>query len=158
LNLNYKNFDLGVFLQGSYGGKIFNYARVQQEFPNSYGNAGFGGLVVGSLNTWSPTNPNGTLPIFSQSSSANDLSPSSFFVESGSYLRLKMAQLGYTFGKIKGVKKLRVYVQAYNLFTITKYSGVDPEVNDGNPTNLGIDYGTAYPISQKFIFGVNMGL
>jgi TonB-dependent starch-binding outer membrane protein SusC len=158
INLNYKSFDLGIFFQGSYGGKIFNYARVTQEFPNAYGNSGLGGLAVGALNTWSPSNPNGTLPIFSQGSSANDLSPSSFFVESGSYLRLKSAQFGYTFPKIKGLRKLRVYVQAYNLFTITKYSGIDPEVNDGNPNNLGIDYGTAYPISQKFIFGVNMGL
>ena len=158
MNLNYKNFDLGVFFQGSYGGKIFNYARVVQEFPNSYGNAGLGGLGLGALNTWSPSNPNGTIPIFSQGSSANDLSPSSFFVESGSYLRLKTATIGYTFPKIKGLRKLRAYVQAYNLLTITKYSGMDPEVNDGDPHNLGIDYGTAYPISQKFVFGVNMGL
>jgi TonB-dependent starch-binding outer membrane protein SusC len=158
VNFNYKNFDLGVFLQGSYGGKILNYARVAQEFPNAYGNGGLGGLSVGALNTWSPSNPNGTLPIFSQGSAANDLSPSSFFVESGSYLRVKMAQLGYTFPKINGIKRLRVYIQGYNLLTITKYSGIDPEVNDGNPNNLGIDYGTAYPIAQKFIFGVNLGL
>lgn len=158
INLSYKGVDLGLFFQGSYGNKILNYARVQQEFPNAYGNAGLGGLTVGALNTWSPSNPNGTLPIFSQGSSANDLSPSSFFVESGSYLRLKMATLGYTLPKIKGIKSLRLYVQAYNLFTITKYSGMDPEVNDGNPNDMGIDYGTAYPMSQKFVFGVNMGL
>ena len=54
--------------------------------------------------------------------------PSSFFVESGSYLRLKMAQVGYTLPKIKGIRKLRVYAQAFNLLTITKYSGQDPEV------------------------------
>lgn len=158
LNLNYKSFDLGVFFQGSYGGKILNYARVMQEFPNAYGNAGLGGLTAGALNTWSPSNPNGTLPIFSQGSSANDLSPSSFFVESGSYLRLKTATIGYTFPKIKGIRNLRVYAQGYNLLTITKYSGIDPEVSDGNPNNLGIDYGTAYPISRKFVFGVNMSL
>jgi TonB-linked SusC/RagA family outer membrane protein len=158
VNFSYKSFDVGVFFQGSYGGKILNYARVAQEFPNAYGNDGLGGLSVGALNTWSPSNPNGTLPIFSQGSSATDLSPSSFFVESGSYLRLKTATIGYTFPKMKGIRKLRVYVQGYNLLTITKYSGIDPEVNDGNPNNLGIDYGTAYPISQKFIFGVNMGL
>jgi len=157
LNLNYQNFDLGLFFQGSYGNKIFNYARVMEEFPNANA-TGAGGLTVGALNTWSPSNLNATLPIFSQNSSANDISPSSFFVESGSYLRLKTAQIGYTFTNIKGMRKLRVYVQAFNLLTITKYSGQDPEVNDGNPNNLGIDYGTAYPISQKFLFGVNMGL
>lgn len=158
VNFNYKNFDLGIFFQGSYGGKIFNYGRVDQEFPNSYGNAGLGGIIAGSLDTWSPSNPNATLPIFSQGSSAKDISPSSFFVESGSYLRLKTAQIGYTFNKIKSVRKLRVYVQAYNLLTITKYSGIDPEVSDGDPNNEGIDYGTAYPIAQKFVFGVSLGL
>jgi TonB-dependent starch-binding outer membrane protein SusC len=157
INFNYKSFDLGIFFQGSYGNKIFNYARVAQEFPNAYGNSGLGALTVGALNTWSPSNPNGTLPIFTQDG-VSDLSPSSFFVESGSYLRLKTATLGYTLPKIKGVRSLRVYVQAYNLLTITKYSGMDPEVNDGNPNDLGIDYGTAYPISQKFVFGVNLGL
>jgi hypothetical protein len=51
-----------------------------------------------------------------------------------------------------------VYVQAYNIFTFTHYSGLDPEVNDGAPGDLGIDYGTAYPISRKFLFGVNLSL
>jgi TonB-linked SusC/RagA family outer membrane protein len=157
LNLSYESFDLGIFFQGSYGNKIFNYARVMEEFPNANG-SGVGGLAAGSLNTWSPTNTNATLPIFAQNSSANDISPSSFFVESGSYLRLKTATIGYTLPRIKGIRKLRVYVQAFNLLTITKYSGQDPEVNDGNPNDIGIDYGTAYPISQKFLFGVNMGL
>ncbi len=69
-----------------------------------------------------------------------------------------MAQIGYTLPKIKGIRKLRIYAQAFNLLTITKYKGQDPEVNDGNPNNLGIDYGTAYPISQKIVFGLNLGL
>jgi hypothetical protein len=156
LNVSYKSVDLGIFFQGSYGSKIFNYGKAMQEIPNA--NPGLGGLTVGALNTWSPSNPNAPLPIFAQGSAANTIAPSSFFVESGSYLRLKMAQIGYTLPKIKGIRKLRVYAQAFNLLTITKYSGQDPEVNDGNPTNLGIDYGTAYPISQKFVFGLNLGL
>jgi TonB-dependent starch-binding outer membrane protein SusC len=157
LDVNYKNLDVGLFFQGSYGNKIYNYARQLQEYPNANG-SGVGGLLVGSLDTWSPSNPNATLPIFAQSSTAQDIQPSSFFIESGSYLRLKTATVGYTFTKLKGIKRLRVYAQAFNLLTITKYSGMDPEVNDGTPNNLGIDYGTAYPISQKFLFGVNLGL
>ncbi len=94
INVSYKSFDASVFIQGSYGGKIFNYARVSQEFSNAYGNEGAGALSPAGLNTWSPSNPNGTLPIFSQGSSANDLSPSSFFVESGSYLRVKTDSIG----------------------------------------------------------------
>ncbi|WP_295667836.1 TonB-dependent receptor [uncultured Mucilaginibacter sp.] len=157
LDVNYKNLDIGIFFQGSYGNKIYNYAKELQLYPNANG-TGVGGLVQGALDTWSPTNPNATLPIFAQNSTAQDIQPSSFFIESGSYLRLKTATVGYTFNKLKGIKKLRVYAQAFNLLTITKYSGMDPEVNDGTPNNMGIDYGTAYPITQKFLIGVNLGL
>jgi hypothetical protein len=147
-----------LFFQGSYGNKIFDYAEAMQEYPNQNG-TGVGGLAAGSLNTWSPTNPNATLPIFAQNSSVTSPTPpSSFFVQSGSYLRLKTATIGYTLPSIKGIRSLRIYAQAFNLLTITKYKGQDPEVNDGNPNDLGIDYGTAYPISQKFLFGVNLGL
>ena len=157
LNLYYKNFDFGFVLSGVYGNKIYNLAKAITMFPNG-AIAGQGGLVRGSLDTWTPSNPNAKLPIYSQNTSVNDLSPSSLFVESGSYMRVKQMQLGYTFPKLKGISRLRVYVQAYNLFTITHYSGIDPEVNDGSPSDLGIDYGTAYPISRKFLFGVNLGL
>jgi len=157
LTLYYKGFDLGVLLSGVYGNKIYNLAKAITMFPNG-AIVGQGGLVQGSLDTWTPSNPNAKLPIFSQNTSVNDLSPSSLFVESGSYLRIKQMQLGYTLPKIKGISRLRVYVQAYNIFTFTHYSGLDPEVNDGSPSDLGIDYGTAYPISRKFLFGVNIGL
>ncbi len=158
LNLYYRNFDLGVLLQGVYGNKIFNFARIMSQFPNGPGAAGQGGLTAGSLDTWSPTNTNAKLPIFSQDLSANDQSPSSFFIENGSYMRIKNLQIGYTISSLRGIRKLRIYVQAYNLLTITHYSGIDPEVNDGDPHNLGIDYGTAYPIAKKFLFGINLGL
>lgn len=157
LNLYYKNFDFGIFVQGVYGNKIFNYGRIMTQMPNGLV-AGQGGLEAGALDTWSPSNPNARLPIFSQGSGVNDLSPSSFFIESGSYLRVKMMQLGYTLPKMKGISRLRCYVQAYNLLTLTHYSGQDPAVNDGNPKGLGIDYGTAYPIAQKYLFGVNLNL
>jgi TonB-linked SusC/RagA family outer membrane protein len=157
LNLYYKGFDLGILFQGVYGNKIYNLAKALTMFPN-VAIAGQGGLVQGSLDTWTPSNPNAKLPIYSQDLSVNDVSPSSLFVESGSYLRIKQMQLGYTLPKIKGISRLRVYLQAYNVFTFTHYSGLDPEVNDGSPSNLGIDYGTAYPISRKFLLGVNLGL
>ena len=157
LRLSYKNFDFEVLVQGVYGNKIFNYGRVLTMMPNGAAN-GQGGLQEGSLDTWSPTNPNAALPIFAQKTAVNDLSPSSFYIESGSYMRIKQMQLGYTFQKMKGFNKLRIYVQAYNLLTITKYSGQDPEVNDGDPHNLGIDYGSAYPIAKKILVGINLGL
>jgi hypothetical protein len=150
LNLYYRNFDFGVFIQGVYGNKIFNYFRTTSVWP--------GGLVNGSLDTWSPNNTNAKLPIYSQNTGIVDNAPSNFFVEDGSYLRIKTLQLGYTFPKNKAFTRLRVYVQAYNILTITNYSGLDPEISDGNPHNIGIDYGTAYPVSMKILFGVNLGL
>ena len=149
LNLYYKNFDLGIFLQGVSGNKIFNYWRAFTEWP--------GKLGTGSLDTWSPTNTTAKLPIWS-STSVPDNAPSTFFIEDGSYMRVKTLQLGYTFPAIKGISKLRVYLQTYNLLTITNYSGLDPEVNNGAAQDVGIDYGGSYPISNKFLFGVNIGL
>lgn len=152
LNVYYKQFDLGIFLQGVYGNKIFNYWRKYSRWP--------GALEAGSLDTWTSSNTKASLPIYTQDglNVNHDALPSSYFIENGSYLRLKSLQLGYTFNKLKGVDRLRIYVQAFNLFTVTKYSGLDPEVSTGDPNSLGIDYGTAYPISTKVLFGVNLGL
>jgi TonB-linked SusC/RagA family outer membrane protein len=152
LNLYYHHFDLGIFVQGVQGNKIFNYWRSFSEWPGSY--------TSGSLDTWTPSNTQAKLPIFTQDgiNGNNDNVPSSFFVEDGSYMRLKTLQIGYTFPKSRAFKKLRIYAQAFNLLTITKYSGMDPEVNNGNPGTLGIDYGNQYPISRKILFGVNLGL
>lgn len=157
LNLYFKHFDAGILLQGVYGNKIFNYGRTLSQFPNGAA-AGQGALSPAGLDTWSPANTNARLPVYSQDLSAYDLSPASEFIESGSYMRIKMLQVGYTVPSLKGMRRLRIYVQAYNLLTLTKYSGMDPEVNDGSPSNLGIDYGTAYPFSKKYLIGINLGL
>ncbi len=149
LNLFYKNFDLGIFLQGVYGNKIFNYWRAYTVFPGAQGE--------GADDTWSTTNTDAKLPIWNNTSS-DDIKPSSFFIEDGSYLRLKNVQLGYTFPASKAFNKIRLYVQGYNLATITKYSGIDPEISTGSATNIGVDFGGNYPISKKFIIGVNVGL
>jgi hypothetical protein len=84
----------------------------------------------------------------------------SYYVEDGSYLRLKNLQLGYSFpadllSKVN-IKYLRIYVQAVNLFTLTKYSGLDPELG-GDDRAFGVDYGN-YPNVKQFIFGLNLTL
>ena len=149
LNLNYKNFDLGVFLQGVSGNKIFNYWRAYTTFPGAQGE--------GANDTWSPTNTGAKLPIWN-STTSDDMKPSSFFVENGSYLRLKSLQVGYTLPTTKAFSRMRIYIQAYNLATFTKYTGIDPEISTGSATNYGVDFGGNYPISRKFVFGVNFGL
>ena len=149
LNLNYKNFDVGIFLQGVSGNKIFNYWRVNSVFP--------GATSEGSDDTWSPTNTGAKLPIWN-STTSDDIKPSSFFVEDGSYLRLKSLQFGYTFHATKAFSKMRFYIQGFNLATFTKYTGIDPEISIGNATNYGVDFGGNYPISRKIVFGINFGL
>lgn len=152
LNLYYRHFDLGIFVQGVYGNKIFNYWRAYTTWPGMF--------TAGSTDTWSPTNKDAKLPIYTQDgiNNNNDNVPSSFFIEDGSYLRLKTVQLGYTVPKNKVFTSFRIYIQAYNLLTLTHYSGIDPEVNNGNPGALGIDFGTEYPISTKVLVGVDLGL
>jgi hypothetical protein len=151
LNLYYKNFDLGIFFQGVVGNKIFNYWRAYSVFPGKQGE--------GADDTWSPSNTSAKLPIWDKYSiNSLDAEPSSFFVEDGSYLRLKSLQLGYNFPATKAFSKIRVYVQGYNLATFTKYSGIDPEITTGGVTSYGIDFGGNYPISRKIIFGINLGL
>ena len=149
LNLNYKNFDVGIFLQGVSGNKIFNYWRVNSVFPGAMGE--------GSDDTWSPTNTSAKLPIWN-STTSDDIKPSSFFVEDGSYLRLKSLQIGYTLHATKAFSKMRFYVQGFNLATFTKYTGIDPEISIGNATNYGVDFGGNYPISRRIVFGINFGL
>ncbi|MEP7142373.1 MAG: TonB-dependent receptor [Ferruginibacter sp.] len=149
LNLSYKNFDLGIFLQGIAGNKIFNYWRAYSVFPGAQGE--------GANDTWSTTNTAAKLPIWSSTASI-DNTPSSFFIEDGSYLRLKSLQVGYTLSPKKAFNKIRIYVQGYNLATFTKYTGIDPEISTGSATNIGVDFGGNYPISRKIVLGVNFGL
>ena len=151
--LNYQQFDLSFFFQGSYGNKIFNLLQQKLEIPTL-------SLNVSStlLDRWSPTNPNGTFP---KATNAPVAQVTDKYIEDGSYAKLKNITLGYTLsqGIVSRIhaKQLRVYVSAQNLFTITSYSGYDPEVNfyDSDNTKQGIDYGI-YPPSRTFLAGLNV--
>ncbi|RZK15082.1 MAG: TonB-dependent receptor [Pedobacter sp.] len=153
-NFSYKNWDLGVFLQWSYGNNIINANRYVFE----------GGIVRNFTlnqyatyeNRWTPTNPSNELYKAGRFVNPNY---SSRVVEDGSYLRLKTVQLGYNFSsklvKSIGMSRLRLNASAQNLLTFTNYSGLDPEAS-ARPGNLtpGFDYGT-YPQSFTVTFGLN---
>lgn len=153
LAVNYKNLDVSIFFQGVQGNDIYNYVSRWIDFNTFQGNRS-----VRMLNeSWTPENANSaTLPALS----ANDnlsYQPSDAFIEDGSYFRLRNVQIGYTFDQLPFLSNLRVYVQGTNLFTLTDYSGLDPEVMQGRGTStLGFDEGQ-YPISQQFLLGVNFG-
>ncbi|MEP6713046.1 MAG: TonB-dependent receptor [Ferruginibacter sp.] len=150
LNLYYKNFDLNVFIQGVSGNKIFNYWRTRSQWPGTFGKD--------ALDTWSPSNTDAKLPMWSVIGYGTNDVPSSFLVENGSYLRIKNIQLGYNFPKMRGISRLRLYVQVFNIATFTNYSGIDPEISTGSPGAAGVDFGGNYPITRKILVGVNLGL
>ncbi len=136
--------DLSMFFQGVYGNMVYNAMRERTE---SYGLNSQ--LSTSMRDAWSTDNPDGSLP-----NPVNSINfwTSDRFLESGSYLRLKNFQIGYTIPQ-KALQKVRiqnfrVYLSANNLLTFTKYSGYDPEVGGG------VDYGN-YPQSRTFMLGLS---
>ncbi|WP_282056605.1 SusC/RagA family TonB-linked outer membrane protein [Maribacter luteus] len=161
MNAAYKGFDISLFFNGSQGNEIYNFNKYYTDFP-SFVN---GNRSTRVLESWTPTNTDASLPGLSTSITNNEGDPNSYYVEDGSYLRLKNTQIGYTLPqKISdkiGMKSLRLYVQATNLFTITDYEGFDPEIvsnlGSGESANLslGID-GRVFPASKVFTLGANI--
>lgn len=158
-NFTYKNFDLNLFFQGSQGGDIFNLTNVQ--LFNGDANT----TQENYRNAWTSTNTNTNIPRVGNNSNREI---SSRFVEDGSYIRLKNIAVGYNLPsdvtEKLGFQNIRVGISAQNLFTITDYSGLDPEVNyvgsDGTNntsanTSQGFDFGN-YPTVKTFTFSLNL--
>jgi hypothetical protein len=115
--------------------------------------------AIAYTDAWRKPGDNTTLPRISQINANNNNRSSSWYVENGSYLRLKNIQLGYTLpenitGKLKAFSSFHIYISAQNLFTITKYTGMDPEVGNDNPTRLGFEI-TRYPAMRTLAVGIN---
>ena len=148
-DLRYKNLDFNVFLSGVYGNQIFNLMRYTFENPLGGRNA-----LAGLAKRWSPTNP---VNDFVSGNAGGRIPLADRFIEDGSFLRCKNISLGYTFPKIKGISNLRVYVSANNLFTLTNYTGFDPEVNSfGNSNvNIGVD-NLVYPVAKSYLGGLQI--
>ncbi len=157
LGLTWKDFDLSAFFFGSQGNEIFNYNKWWLDFWPSFQNQKSNDLLN---NSWTPENTGATTPKASNKSNfSNNTQSVSYYVEDGSFLRLRNLQLGYTLptdaiGRI-GLSKARIYVQGVNLFTATKYSGIDPDVNNGGDRAFGVDFGN-YPLVKQFIVGLNV--
>ena len=145
LGLSYKKFDLTIFFQGVKGGDIFNRAKYDNFFDYS------GNLLKEVLNSWTPTNTNTNIPLASRSLVAQSGRPSTFFIEDGSYLRLKNLQLGYNAVSSEKMT-MRVFVGVQNLFTITKYTGLDPEVSGSTTFMRNVDL-NQYPNARILNFG-----
>jgi len=154
-NASYKAFDLNLFAQGVRGNKIFNglkYLGLQASVSGQNYN-----MLKEILNAWTPTNTGSNIPRVSQSDANGNFSNTSdWFIEDGSYLRIKNVTLGYTLPgslaqKVR-LNTLRFYVTANNLLTFTKYSGFDPEIG---MDEQGIDKGR-YPQARSVFVGLNV--
>lgn len=156
IGINYRNWDFTAFFFGSFGNDVFNQTKVFSIFRQFNTNASTELLT----DSWTPDRPNATIPQLDANDSFSR-TPSDFYVEDGSYVRAKQLQLGYTLPSTFGgdvFKRLRIYVQAQNLFTITNYSGLDPAFSnfDTGDLNLGVDYGNI-PTNRIWMLGVNAG-
>ena len=154
IGLNWRGWDFAANFYGTFGNDIFNLQR------SRYSGASGQNVYAGTLaKAWSGEGSTNDIPRLSY----NDLNQnytrvSSFFVDDGSYMRCKLMTLGYTLpASIMGDINLRVYFSAQNLFTITGYSGMDPErpFYDGGAIETGIDRSN-YPTPKTFLFGVDL--
>lgn len=161
LGFNYKNFDVQAFINGSFGNDIYDLTRYYGDFFNLSAYNKFSRTT----DAWSENNTGSSIPRLSLDDPNNNIRPSSYYVFNGSYARLKTLTIGYNFKEFAqkiSSSNLWVYIQAQNLFTITGYEGMDPEVGlqsystDSRNLDIGVDRGL-YPVSRTFLIGVNVG-
>ena len=161
INVTYMNWDFSAFFYASVGNKNINYVKYWTDFPQVFGAAM---SKDAALHSWGMPGANGKTPILTtQANFSNTTVFNSYYMENGSYLRCKQMQIGYTVPSASlsriGVNRFRVYIQAANLFTITKYTGLDPELQTSNlsdNTNFGIDLGNYPNNERRFLVGAQL--
>jgi TonB-linked SusC/RagA family outer membrane protein len=161
VNLGYKNWDLTVFAQGVQGNEIFNYLKYWTDFNTFQGNRSTDMLYK----SWKKQGDVAQLPRLNASDTFSQ-QISTYFVEDGSYMRIKNIQLTYNVPNtvLKRIKlsSMQVYVQGQNLLTLTKYKGLDPDINirnsgaDNQDIHMGIDEG-AFPVAKSYNVGLRVG-
>ncbi|MEM8888809.1 MAG: TonB-dependent receptor, partial [Bacteroidota bacterium] len=156
---DYKGFDLNLFFNGVSGNVILNGTKYRGYFDFN------GNYFADAINGWTPSNTNTDIPRNTQADPGFNRRMSTFYLENGSYFRLRNAQLGYSLPNSAidrlNISKIRLYVSVTNLFTITEYTGYYPEVGRNTRGagagrrifNSGVDEG-AYPVPREFRLGV----
>ncbi len=162
LGVEYKAFDFSMFFYGVSGQDAFSFTKWYTDFSSGFP----GGRSKRALyESWLPdgSRPNATTPIQESVIASGGFSTSgvvnSYYVENSSYFRMRNLQIGYTLpssilSKVK-ISKARIYVQGTNLFTATKYSGLNPDILSGDERAAGVDIG-AYPTVKQFLIGANI--
>lgn len=163
LDASWKAWDINLYFYGVYGNKILNYIESDLESFQKRGSEGVENVSQDFYNNhWTPSHPSNkyTRALATDDNTLNSV-PNSAFVENGSFLKLKNLTIGYTLpealAKRMSLSRLRLYFSTQNVFVITKYTGLDPEIGIqfGNATQNGVDNGT-YPPSRSFTFGLNV--
>lgn len=156
LDFKYRDFTLSTFFTGDFGFDIYNTTKRQLDFM-SYGGVSTN-RGIGVLNAWTPTNTGASIPALSVTDDNNETRMSTYYIEDGSYFKMKYIKLAYSLPKKVlrpiGASALNVYGQVENVFTITDYSGLDPELPLGS-YGARIDNGP-YPRSRVFSLGLNL--
>jgi TonB-dependent starch-binding outer membrane protein SusC len=172
-SFSYKHFDMNIFFSANIGNKVFNQLRINGESTSgSYGYMKIlkehaqlalidpNGSETDVRNVY-VTNPDTRIVgVRNDNTNGNDRT-SDIYVEDGSFIKCKTISLGYTFSdhllRKTPIKSLRIYANVTNVFTITKYTGLDPEIGSWDPVNAGVDSGF-YPQSRVFTLGLNISL
>ncbi len=155
LGFAYKNVDLSMAFQGTVGNDIWNTAK------GTFGSAGRkNSLAEAYTKAWTQEGDDAKYPRMTTTDSNENFRGSSFYVEDGSFIRLQNMQIGYTLPqsvcrKTKFINSCRIFFTGQNLFTLTNYTGLDPELGVDSPLNMGYD-NTRYPSARTVSFGVNL--
>ena len=156
LTANYKNWSLSAFFSGEFGFDIYNGTRKQLEFM-TYGNL-YTNRSKDALSAWTLNNTSATIPALTTIDDNNETRMSTYFMEDGSYLKCKYIKLSYLFDqpwmKTIGLQAMSIYGQVENVFTLTGYSGLDPEV-PLSTYGARVDNGP-YPRARTFSVGLNL--
>lgn len=154
LGFDYKGLDFSALFGSGWGHKIYNGSRVRSESMDEIYN-----MFASTLNAWTPENRNTNMPRAVLGDPNQNKRESDRFLEDGDFIRLRQIQLGYTLPKLWlnkiNMEKIRVYASAENLWTWTKYSGVDPEFAPSGVLSTGID-SSIFPFTKSFVFGVQV--
>ena len=161
LDFEYKNFDLNLFFRSSFGNEVYDLTRYYSDFYN-LSNYNKSSRIT---NAWSPSNTASEIPRLSLNDPNNNIRPSSYYVKDASFVRLQSLQMGYNMPENiienLSLSRLRLYLNVQNVFVLTNYDGVDPEIglqnNSSDSRNLDIGVDRAiYPPSRTFTLGLNV--
>jgi len=157
-SLAWKGLDFSTFVFWNQGGYLLNQSRFNVDF-NTYA---FNRSARMLYDSWTPENMDASLPQLNWNDASSALKVTDYFLEDASYVRVRTMQLGYSIPKnllnTINVDRLRIYVQAQNLITWTKFTGLDPglSLSGGSDTSMGV-VNNYNPTPKQIIFGINLG-